>query len=80
MSALITEAELAADYLRLDVDKVAELRRKHRWAHVRLGRFEVRYTADQVAAIIAQQTRTPSKPATPPTVAGQTTRSRRRSA
>jgi hypothetical protein len=77
---LMTEAELAAETLKLDVEKVAELRRRQKWPHVRLGRFDVRYTDEQVAAIVAMQTVKPktTKPAT--NLAGQTARSARRSA
>lgn len=79
-AALITEAELAVDVLRLNSEsEAAELRRKHKWPHVRLGRFKVRYTEDQVAAIVAMQT---TKPKAEPVVSlsGQTKRSRGRSA
>ena len=55
---LTTEAELAADVLRIPAAKAAELRRVKKWPHVRLGRFDVRYTDDQVAQIVAMQTRT----------------------
>lgn len=80
MSALITEAQLADDF-GISREKAAELRRKRKWPHVKLGRFEVRYTQAQVAAIVAMQTATPEK-STPvePVIAGQTARSRRRSA
>lgn len=52
MTTLITEPELA-DRLQIDVEKVAKLRRTRKWPHVRLGRFEVRYTEAQVEQIIA---------------------------
>lgn len=80
-AALITEAELAVDVLRLNSEsEAAELRRKHKWPHVRLGRFKVRYTEDQVAAIVAMQTTKPNKPQATPAISGQTTASRKRSA
>lgn len=74
---LITEAALAADF-DLPVGKVAELRRRHRWPHVRFGRSDVRYTVEQVAAIVAMQT-VETKPAKPVIgLPGQTSRSARR--
>lgn len=72
-SQLMTEAALAEDF-GLSAAKVAELRRRHKWPHVRLSRFDVRYTPEQVAAIIAMQT---VKPTASKSVglAGQTARS-----
>lgn len=72
-SQLMTEAALAEDF-GLTPGKVADLRRRHKWPHVRLGRFDVRYTPEQVAAIIAMLT---VKPAAnkPVGLAGQTARS-----
>lgn len=74
---LLSEAELAEDF-GLDEEKVAKLRRKHRWPHVRLSRFEVRYTEEQVRQIVDSQTTRPA-PAAPagPTspVAGQSAKS-----
>lgn len=77
---LITETELATDVLKLDAEKVAQLRRDHKWPHVRLGRFDVRYTDEQVAAIVAMQTVKPKATKTAANLAGQTARSARRSA
>lgn len=76
MSRLTTEAALAEDF-GLTPEKVAELRRRHQWPHVRLGRFDVRYTDEQVAAIVAMQT---VKPAAVKSagISGQTPRSARR--
>lgn len=76
---LTTEAQLAAEILSLSETKVADLRRRHRWPHVRLGRFDVRYTDEQVAAIVAMETVKP-KAETKVGLAGQTARSARRSA
>lgn len=51
-----TEAELA-DILKIDdVAKVAEFRRRLHWPHVKIGRFEVRFTEAQVEQILRQQT------------------------
>lgn len=78
MPRLTTEADLAEGF-GLTPEKVAELRRRHKWPHVRLGRFDVRYTDEQVAAIIAQETVKPQKAAVSG-ISGQTSRSARRSA
>lgn len=56
---LTSEAELAEDF-GIEEKKAAELRRKHRWPHVRLGRFDVRYTAEQVRQIVDSQTARPT--------------------
>lgn len=53
MTDLITEPELA-ERLRLnDSAKVAKMRRARRWPHVRVTRFDIRYTEAQVEQIIA---------------------------
>lgn len=54
--ALITPAQLA-EMFDLTEAKVMELRRKHDWPHVRLGR-RFRFTPEQVARIIADHTAT----------------------
>lgn len=73
---LHTERELA-DKFGLTESKAAELRRRHHWPHLRLGRFNIRYTDEQVAAIVAMET--VKTPASKPTgIAGQTSRSARR--
>lgn len=79
---LITDTDLAERF-GLSVDKLHELRKRHHWPHVKLGRFEVRFTEAQVEQIIGQHAVTPvSETATVRPVAGQTKRSasRRRSA
>ncbi|WP_310962104.1 hypothetical protein [Nocardioides terrisoli] len=79
---LTTEADLAEQF-GLSVEKLRELRRRHRWPHVRLGRFDVRFTDAQVEQIVAQHSQTPEAAiAGPVKVPGQTARSaaRRRSA
>lgn len=88
---LTTERELALDVLRLDaggvsadkaIEKCAKLRNEKKWPHVRFGRFDVRYTDEQVAQIVRMHSETASKPtaAAAAVLPGQTTRSRRRSA
>lgn len=78
---LTTEAQLAEDF-GIDAEKAAELRRTKKWPHVRLGRFDVRYTDDQIARIVELQTPTAKKSAKQASapVTGQTARSAARSA
>lgn len=78
---LTTEPELAEQF-GLTLKRLRELRRQHNWPHVRLGRFDVRYTDAQVEQIVAMHSEAPKRPASTPRVPGQTTRSaaRRRSA
>lgn len=71
---LTSETELA-DQFGLKADKVAELRKKQQWPHVRLTRFDVRYTDAQIEQIIAMRTVTAPKPGKAVQVAGQTSRS-----
>lgn len=73
---LTTESQLAADVLKLSEKRTAELRLKHQWPHVRLGRFDIRYTEAQVEQIVAMQT-VVAKAAPSPTakIPGQTARS-----
>lgn len=76
---LYTDAELAEQW-GLDLDKFHQLRRRHRWPCVKLGRFEFRFTEDQVADIVAQHTQASDDAGAQsvPTVPGQTRRSARR--
>lgn len=73
---LSTEADLARLF-HIEEPRVAELRRKHGWPHVRLGRFDVRYTESQVEQIVALHTELPVKVESAPgtRIAGQTPRS-----
>jgi len=77
MSSLTTEANLAEQF-GLTVEKCAELRRRHGWPHVRLTRFDIRYTPEQVQQILAMQTVRPIG-STKPSPTGQTARSIARS-
>lgn len=52
---LTTEAELA-DLFGIDAEKAADLRKRQSWPHVRLTRFDVRYTDEQIRQIIAART------------------------
>lgn len=73
---LITEAQLA-DLLTLPIERVAEMRRREAWPHIRLGRFDVRYTDRQIEQIIALHTieATPSQVVARRLQRGQTARS-----
>lgn len=78
---LTSEADLAAAF-GLDEDKVAELRRSQHWPHVRLTRFDVRYTDAQIEQIVAMRTVAAPKarPEKSAAITGQTARSAKRSA
>jgi len=72
---LVTEDDLAA-ILGMDAETVAEKRRREKWEHVRMGRFTVRYTDEQVRQIVEQHTVRPkSSGSAAVTVPGQTPRS-----
>ncbi|MBO9523145.1 MAG: hypothetical protein J7518_16555 [Nocardioidaceae bacterium] len=79
---LTTEAELAENVLHIDPARAADLRRQKGWPHVRLGRFDVRYTDEQVRTIVEMHTRLPeaTTDAKVTGLPGQTGRSKRRSA
>jgi hypothetical protein len=51
---LTREADLAADW-GISPAKVARLRCANKWPHVRLSRFDVRYTDAQIEQIVAMQ-------------------------
>lgn len=74
---LVTDTDLA-DQFGITVEKLHELRRKHKWPHVRLGRFEYRFTDDQVREIVAASSVVPKQSAA--RGSGLTERSARRSA
>ncbi|HET7386115.1 MAG TPA: hypothetical protein VFJ19_05545 [Nocardioidaceae bacterium] len=79
---LTPEPDLAEQF-GVTEDRLRKLRLKHRWPHVRLSRFDVRYTDAQVEQIVAQMTVAPKRESGGPvTVPGQHSRSaaRRRSA
>ena len=79
---LTTDAALAEQF-DISIEKLHELRKRHQWPHVRLGRFDIRFTDAQVEQIVALHSAAPKKKATGSVaVAGQTERSasRRRSA
>lgn len=75
---LTTDVELAALF-EIPVEKLHELRKRHGWPHVRLGRFGFRFTDEQIREIVASQT-VAGSPALKGTAAGLTSRSARRSA
>lgn len=74
---LTSDAELAEQW-GIDLDKFHALRKRHGWPHVKLGRFEFRFTDEQIARIIASETVTPSQ--APASESGLTPRSARQSA
>ena len=57
---LTTEADLAAMF-EITPEKAAELRKRKGWPHVRVTRFDVRYTAEQIEQIVAAMSVTPSR-------------------
>lgn len=76
MSRLTTEEELA-EMFGLEVDKLRVLRVRQSWPHVRLTRFDVRFTEAQIEQIVKARTVAGVKPTTD---TGLTDRSARRSA
>lgn len=81
MSALLTDADLAERIGGVSAEQVAIWRRTYDWPCVKFGR-QVRYTPEQVEAIVAKHTTDPKakKAAAPTLIEGQTKRSARRSA
>ena len=81
MSSLHTAAEVAEEFGITEKD-LHKLRNQHGWPCVKLGRFNVRFTDEQVEQIVAQMTVAPEKTKGPAKVPGQTARSasRKRSA
>lgn len=83
MTIKLLTLEEAAAALRLDTEKFLALRKRHGWPAVKLGRYEYRFTEDQLAEIVEKHTemRAQQKPA--PVAAGplpgQTARSAARS-
>lgn len=57
---LTTEADLAAKF-DITPEKAAELRKRKGWPHVRLSRFDVRYTDVQIEQIVASHSVTASR-------------------
>lgn len=60
MRNLTTEAELA-EMLGKTPAQIGALRRKHCWPHVFIGRYDRRYTEQQLEAIVDQMTRRSSR-------------------
>ena len=79
MSLDLTPESVLADELGITIERAAKLRRANNWPHVRLSRSDIRYTAEQVVAVLAIQTVKPERRAAP-AITGQTAGSRRRSA
>jgi PP-loop superfamily ATP-utilizing enzyme len=73
---LIREADLAADW-GYTHEQFRYLRRKHDWARVEISRQDIRYTEDQIEAIVHQLT-VRGKRQVKAVDAGQTSRSKAR--
>ena len=63
--ALTTEADLAERF-GIGPEEAATLRQKQKWPHVRLSRFKVRYTDEQIEQIIAARSVSPTSRARSP--------------
>lgn len=68
---LTTDVQLAAEF-EITVEKLHELRKRNHWPFVRLGRFDIRFTDQQVEQIVAAQSVVPGKQ---PATSGLTVRS-----
>lgn len=77
MTGLLTPAEVA-ERLRISEALVYELRKRHQWPCVLLGRKTIRFTEEQVEQIVARHATTPKAPAPTSAIKGQTTASARR--
>jgi hypothetical protein len=73
---LTTDTELA-DLFGIDIEKLHDLRKSQKWPHVKLGRFEYRFTDDQIAEIVERHSIKPKRLAG--VDSGLTERSARRS-
>lgn len=69
-----TDAELA-DLLHIGAEQLHTLRVRQDWPHVRLSRFEFRFTEEQVEQILALRTRGGGEKSREPRIDGQTARS-----
>lgn len=75
MNGLRTDAELAEQF-GITTKKLHELRKRNAWPCVKLGRFDVRFTDEQVEQIVAMHSETPTRREQQRvTVPGQTARS-----
>lgn len=78
MHDLLTDADLAARF-RLDLTQFHALRKRHGWPCVKLGRFEYRFTEEQVEQIVAMHAIQPER-AKPIAVAKPTSLTKRSAA
>lgn len=69
-----------ADQFGITVAKLHELRKRNGWPHVRLGRFDIRFTDQQVEQIVAAQSVEPVKSRADDAGLTQRSAARRRSA
>jgi hypothetical protein len=74
---LTTDAALAEQF-GITLTKLHELRKRNHWPHVRLGRFDIRFTDQQVEQIVAAQSVTPEQGKQPESGLTQRSASRRR--
>lgn len=72
---LHTESAVA-DLFGITAEKAADLRKRQSWPHVRIDRFTIRYTDDQIAEIIRSRSEAGVKAPTKST--GLTSRSARK--
>jgi len=52
---LVSDTDLAEEW-GLSLKEFHALRKRHGWPHVKLGRFQYRFTRDQIAEIVATST------------------------
>jgi hypothetical protein len=57
---LTTDTDLAEKF-DLDLERFHVLRKRHNWPHVRLGRFDIRFTEDQIEQIVASHSVAPKR-------------------
>lgn len=60
-TVLVTDVALA-ERMSVEVEKLHVLRRRHGWPCVRLSRYDIRFTEQQVEQIIASRTVAQRKP------------------
>lgn len=74
---LTSDVDLAAEF-GITVEKLHDLRKRYGWPHVRLSRFDFRFTDEQIAEIVASRSVSPSHSSQAASTAGLTERSARR--
>lgn len=79
MSARLTTDQELADQFGITVQKLHKLRLRNGWPCVRLGRWDIRFTAEQVDQIVRMHTEAPAGALALAAIPGQTVRSARSS-